>query len=234
MHQLVDGNSRPLIALVGPGQAGDALMFPHLMRHLRIRRAGRGRARTRPDRTRGDKAYSSRAIRGQLRASGIVAVILERADRPDTANAGVHAVAGHQRSTPWTTAAATSSSAGSTNSDNGDGLATRHDKLASVYRSAVVLHTVVERQLHHGQRRHRLFRTVRRDCSESRSWQDLAAHSARKCRIENNTRLGPGRPSLTRATCALQRRQRSSSGTPRRSAEGAVRLPPCRSAARTP
>ncbi|NBH10994.1 transposase [Amycolatopsis sp. SID8362] len=56
-------------------------MFPHLMRHLRIRRVGRGRARTRPDRVRGDKAYSSRAIRGHLRDRGITAVIPGPADQ---------------------------------------------------------------------------------------------------------------------------------------------------------
>jgi hypothetical protein len=53
---------------------------PQLMRHLCVARVGRGRARTRPDRIRGDKAYSSRAIRGHLRARGITAVIPEPAD----------------------------------------------------------------------------------------------------------------------------------------------------------
>ncbi|WP_420831549.1 transposase [Amycolatopsis lexingtonensis] len=81
MHHLVDGNGRPLVTLVGPGQAGDAPIIPHLMRHLRIRRTGRGRARTRPVRVRGDKAYSSRAIRRLLRTRGIAAVIPEPADQ---------------------------------------------------------------------------------------------------------------------------------------------------------
>ncbi|QRP42982.1 transposase [Amycolatopsis sp. FDAARGOS 1241] len=84
MHRLVDGNGRPLVTLVGPGQAGDAPMFPHLMRHLRIRRAGRGRARSGShpaDWVRGDKAYSSRAIRRHLRARSITAVIPEPADQ---------------------------------------------------------------------------------------------------------------------------------------------------------
>lgn len=46
VHQLVDGHGRPLVVLVGPGQAGDAPMFIHLMNHLRINRTGRGRPRT--------------------------------------------------------------------------------------------------------------------------------------------------------------------------------------------
>jgi transposase len=143
VHHLVDGSGRPLVTLVGPGQAGDAPMFPHLMRHLRIRRAGRGRARTRPDRVRGDKAYSSRAIRGHLRGRGITAVIPEPADqaghrkrrgsrggRPPAFDPvdyrGRNVVERHfNLLKQWR------------------GLATRYDKLAIVYRSAVVLHAVV-------------------------------------------------------------------------------------------
>lgn len=81
IHALVDGNGRPLVLLVAPGQGGDAPMFPHLMSHLSIDRAGPGRPRTRPDRVRGDKAYSSGAIRTQLRDRGITAVIPEPADQ---------------------------------------------------------------------------------------------------------------------------------------------------------
>jgi transposase InsO family protein len=81
VHQLVDGHGYPLVVLVGPGQAGDAPMFEHLMAHLRIDRPGPGRARTRPDRLRADKAYSSRAIRGHLRRRRVVAVIPEPADQ---------------------------------------------------------------------------------------------------------------------------------------------------------
>jgi hypothetical protein len=81
IHQLVDGHGYPLVVLVGPGQAGDAPMFPHLMTHLSIARPGPGRPRTRPNRVRADKAYSSRAIRGHLRRRDIVAVIPEPADQ---------------------------------------------------------------------------------------------------------------------------------------------------------
>jgi putative transposase len=51
------------------------------MTHLRVARSGRGRPRTRPERLGGDKAYSSRAIRGHLRSRGIAAVIPEPADQ---------------------------------------------------------------------------------------------------------------------------------------------------------
>jgi transposase len=143
VHHLVDGNGRALVVLVGPGQAGDAPMFPHLMRHLRIVRVGRGRARTRPDRVRADKAYSSRAIRGHLRDRRIGAVIPEPADqvghrarrgsrggRPPAFDAGDYrgrnvVERGFNLLKQWR------------------GLATRYDKLAIVYRSAVVLHAVI-------------------------------------------------------------------------------------------
>ena len=60
--------ARPAAGGAGrPGQAGDSPMFAHLMAHLRIARLGPGRPRTRPDACRGDKAYSSRAIRRHLR-----------------------------------------------------------------------------------------------------------------------------------------------------------------------
>ena len=43
--------------------------------------SGAGRPRTRPDKVRGDKAYSSKAIREQLRARGITAVIPQSDDQ---------------------------------------------------------------------------------------------------------------------------------------------------------
>ncbi|MEU0793754.1 transposase [Amycolatopsis sp. NPDC005961] len=130
---------RPLVVLVGPRQVGDAPMFPHLMRHLRVARLARGRARTRPGRVRGDKAYSSRAIRGHLRARGITSVIPEPADqvghRQRRGSRGVRppafdAVGYRGRNVverrftllkQWRR------------------LATRYDKFATVYRCAVVL-----------------------------------------------------------------------------------------------
>jgi transposase len=81
IHHLVDGHGLPLVVLVGAGQAGDAPMFPVLMAHLRVARRGRGRPKVRPERVRGDKAYSSRAIREHLRRRGIVAVIPEPGDQ---------------------------------------------------------------------------------------------------------------------------------------------------------
>lgn len=128
--------------MVGPGQAGDAPMFPVLMEHLRVERRGARPARTRPERVRGDKAYSSRAIRQQLRERRIIAVIPEPSDqqghrkrrgsrggRPPVFDAtdyrGRNVVErGFHDTKQWR------------------GLATRYDKLAITYRGGAVLRAI--------------------------------------------------------------------------------------------
>lgn len=56
-------------------------MFPVLIGHLRVNASGPGRPRTRPDKVRGDKAYSSKAIRELLRSRDIEAVIPQPDDQ---------------------------------------------------------------------------------------------------------------------------------------------------------
>jgi transposase len=128
--------------LVSAGQAHDGPVFEHLMAQLRVDRVGGGTPRTRPLRVRGDKAYSSRAIRTQLRRRGIAAVIPEPSDqiahrkrrgarggRPPTFDATDYKCRNViERSfntvKQWR------------------GLATRYDKLAIVYRAAAVLRAI--------------------------------------------------------------------------------------------
>ena len=80
IHALCDANMRPLVLLLGTGQGGDSPMFPEVMGSLRVPRRGKGRSRTRPDRTMADKAYASKANRTLLRDRGIEAVIPEKSD----------------------------------------------------------------------------------------------------------------------------------------------------------
>ena len=70
-----------LAHVTSPGQRHDSLAFEPVMARVRIGRRGPGRPRTRPGRLSGDKAYSSRAIRADLRRRGIQAVIPEPADQ---------------------------------------------------------------------------------------------------------------------------------------------------------
>lgn len=81
IHHAVDGKGRPLAVLVGPGQGGDAPMCLPLLNAIRVPRLGAGRPRTRPDALLADKAYSSRAIRTELRRRGVAAVIPEPRDQ---------------------------------------------------------------------------------------------------------------------------------------------------------
>jgi transposase len=81
IHHLVEGRGRPLVVLVGAGQAYDGPVFEHLLAHLKVGRARGGPPRTRPDRVRGDKAYSSRANRTLLRRRRIGAAIPEPSDQ---------------------------------------------------------------------------------------------------------------------------------------------------------
>lgn len=117
-------------------------MFLPLMQQLRVGRAT-GRPRTRPDAVRGDKAYSSRAIRAHLRSRRTKAVIPEpddqqahrtrrgaRGGRPvalDTTDYRNRNVIERRycHLKQWR------------------GLATRYDKHATVYRAAIILNATI-------------------------------------------------------------------------------------------
>jgi len=141
-HAIVDGQGRPLVLAVTPGQAGDSPALPRLLAELRVARRGPGRPRTTPEALRADKAYSSRAHRTMLRGRGITAVIPERADqiqhRRNRGSRGGRPVdfdvedyknrnvveRGFNRLKQWR------------------GIATRYDKHALTYRGGVVLGSI--------------------------------------------------------------------------------------------
>lgn len=142
IHQLVDGNGLPLVTLITPGQAGDSPMLLPLLEQLRVKRDN-GRPRTRPDAIRGDRAYSSRAIRSHLRGRGIKAVIPEPRDQQ-----------GHRRRRGSHGGRPVGFDVTDYRNRNvierrfchtkqWRGLATRYDKHAIVYRAAVLIHAAV-------------------------------------------------------------------------------------------
>ncbi len=142
VHQLVDGRGLPLVTAVTAGQAGDSPMLFPLLTELRVGRSS-GRPRTRPDAVRGDKAYSSRAIRAHLRGRDITAVIPEPADQ----------IGHRQRRGPRGGRPPVFDAADYKHRNvierhfchlkQWRGLATRYDKHATTYRAAVVLHAVI-------------------------------------------------------------------------------------------
>ncbi|MFZ2173260.1 MAG: IS5 family transposase [Rhodococcus sp. (in: high G+C Gram-positive bacteria)] len=143
IHHLVDGHGLPLVVLVAPGQSGDSPAFSHLLDNLKVPRVAGGRPRTRPHRVRGDKACSSRANRELLWRRGTGAVIAEPSDQ-----------AGHRRRRGSRGGRPPAFDPADYRGRNvvehrfchleqWRGLATRYDKLAIVYRAAVVLNAVI-------------------------------------------------------------------------------------------
>jgi len=81
IHLAVDGNGRPLSVLITPGNINDTIMMTTVLGQIRVRRAGAGRPRTRPERVLADRGYPSRANRVWLARRGIKVTIPDRADQ---------------------------------------------------------------------------------------------------------------------------------------------------------
>ena len=81
IHLACEQGQKPLAILVTAGQRGDSPQFTAVLEAIRVPCDGPGRPRARPDRMRGDKAYSSRANRDYLRRRGITCTIPEPADQ---------------------------------------------------------------------------------------------------------------------------------------------------------
>ena len=130
--------------LCGPGQAGDSPMLPPLLNALSVDRDGPGRPRTRPAMLRGDKAYSSRGHRAELRRRGIKTVIPERSDqqrhRANRGSRGGRPVSLDQEAYRGRNIV----ERGFSDVKQWRGLATRYDKLALTYRAGVVLRAVAQ------------------------------------------------------------------------------------------
>lgn len=118
-------------------------MFEHLMDGLKVEKTGSGAARRRPDRAMADKAYSSKAIRHYLRDRGIQCVIPEKEDqkanRKRKGQAGGRPVTYDKEAYKRRNVVECSFNT----LKQWRSLATRYDKLALTYRSAVVLQAVV-------------------------------------------------------------------------------------------
>lgn len=142
IHQLVDGQGRPLVIALTPGQAGDSPMLKPLLSQLTVKRLGPGRPRSRPDAVLGDKAYSSRAIRAELRSRRVKAVIPQPSDQiAHRKRRG--SVGGRPPSFDVATYKGRNVIERSFNDHKQwRGLATRYDKLAAVYRGGVVLRAI--------------------------------------------------------------------------------------------
>lgn len=142
IHQLVDGSRRPLVIAVTPGQAADSPLLEPLLTHLAVHRLGPGRPRTRPDALLGDKAYSSRANRELLRSKRVKTVIPQPSDqiahRQRRGSAGGRPPALDAELYKHRNVVERSFN----DHKQWRGLATRYDKLATIYRGGVVLRAI--------------------------------------------------------------------------------------------
>lgn len=81
IHTICEGNGKPLVTTLTPGQDADTLQLPVLVGLVRINQPGPGRPRTRLEGLAGDKAYSSKANRDTLRTTRTRCTIPEREDQ---------------------------------------------------------------------------------------------------------------------------------------------------------
>jgi transposase len=77
----VEARGLPRVLHLTGGNTVDCTAFEAVLAKFRVRRPAGGRPRTRPDTLIGDKGYSTRKIRFDLRRRGIKAVIPERRDQ---------------------------------------------------------------------------------------------------------------------------------------------------------
>lgn len=117
-------------------------MLAPLLSHLAVARLGPGRPRTRPEAVIGDKAYSSKAIRTELRSRRIKTVIPQPSDqirhRQRRGSAGGRPPAFDAQTYKGRNVIERSFN----DHKQWRGLATRYDKLARVYRGGVVLRAI--------------------------------------------------------------------------------------------
>jgi len=117
--------------------------LPVLLDQLRIPRLGSGRPRTTPEALRGDKAYSAKAHRDNLRARGVKVVIPEKTDQQaNRKNRGSHG----GRPVGFDAEDYKNRNVverGFNKLKNWRGLATRYDKHALIYRGGMVLASIV-------------------------------------------------------------------------------------------
>ena len=136
--------------MVTGGQRNDGAMLSTVLKEIVVPRLGQGRARTRPDTLIADRAYTSGVTRRMLRDRNITAVIPQKSDeiaaRQRRGSAGGRPPAFNETLYKKRNLVERSFAL----LKQWRGLATRYDKLAIVYRAAVVLSACITWTRHMG------------------------------------------------------------------------------------
>ena len=136
LHLVTDGTGLPLAVEVSPGQAHESKHVEPVLNAVRVGRLRGGRPRRRPRAVAGDRGYSYPAVRAWLRAHHIHPVIPERDDQRE-----------HRAHRPGRKPALDREAYRRRNVIERAGgllkearaIATRFDKLATLYRATVML-----------------------------------------------------------------------------------------------
>jgi transposase len=75
LHVRCDRRGRPMAFVLTPGERNEKAALPELMKRGAVKRPGRGRPKLRPKAVVGDRGYSGRPARDDLRRRGISPVI---------------------------------------------------------------------------------------------------------------------------------------------------------------
>ncbi len=150
IHTAVDGRGRPLAVVVTGGQRNDGAMLAAVLDEIVVPRIGGGPARSRPQALIADRAYSCGVTRRMLHGRKITAVIPQKRDeiaaRQRRGRAGgrppaFDEILYKQRNLVERSFALLK---------QWRALATRYDKLAIVYRAAIVLSACITWTRHMG------------------------------------------------------------------------------------
>ncbi|WP_197408436.1 MULTISPECIES: IS5 family transposase [Kocuria] len=143
IHQVVDGNGRPLAMVVTGGQRNDGAMMQDTLKDIYVPRPT-GRPRTTPDTVMADRGYTSGVNREYLRDHHVKAVIPQKkneiASRKKKGSKGGRPPAFDAEAYKGRNVVERSFNS----VKQWRGLATRYDKLAVTYRSATVLHAILQ------------------------------------------------------------------------------------------